>query len=170
MLLLKFDAYPEKWWIFAFFVPFDMHPPVVAARCPRLPPPSPPQPWYIQHGNCSHSLQSLNNVLESQIFSLTGRTFLFNLLFLVIQSIHFTTSPCVPAAGGGWGGLWWLLTLHGESVCPKMGTDFIPKSEIINKCVAYRPDISLMSHLEYNQFPFLDTRTHHALVQSHYRL
>ena len=52
-----------------------------------------------------------------------------------------------------------LLALHGESVCPKMGTDFIPKSEIINKCAAYRPDISLMSHLEYNQFPFLDTRT-----------
>ena len=49
--------------------------------------------------------------------------------------------------------------LHGESVCPKMGTDFIPKGEIINKCAAYRPDISLMSHLEYNQFPFLDTRT-----------
>ena len=42
--------------------------------------------------------------------------------------------------------------LHGESVCPKMGTDFIPKGEIINKCAAYRPDISLMSHLEYNQF------------------
>ena len=59
-----------------------------------------------------------------------------------------------------------LLALHSESVCPKMGTDFIPKSEMINKCVAYRPDISLMSHLEYNQFPFLDTRTHHALVQS----
>ena len=59
-----------------------------------------------------------------------------------------------------------LLALHGESVCPKMGTDFIPKSEIINKCAACRPDISLMSHLEYNQFPFLDTRTHHALVQS----
>ena len=54
--------------------------------------------------------------------------------------------------------------LHGESVCPKMGTDFIPKGEIINKCAAYRPDISLMSHLEYNQFPFLDTRTRHALV------
>ena len=59
-----------------------------------------------------------------------------------------------------------LLALHGESVCPKMGTDFIPKSEMISKCAAYRPDISLMSHLEYNQFPFLDTRTHHALVQS----
>ena len=59
-----------------------------------------------------------------------------------------------------------LLALHGESVCPKMGTDFIPKSEIINKCVAYRPDISLMSHLEYNQFPFLDTRIHYALFQS----
>ena len=59
-----------------------------------------------------------------------------------------------------------LLALHGESVCPKMGTDFIPKSEIINKCVAYRPDISLMSHLEYNQFPFLDTRTHLAPVQT----
>ena len=79
---------------------------VVAARCPRLhrpPPPSPPQPWYIQLGNCSHSLQSLNNVLESQIFSLTGRTFLFNLLFLVIQSIHFTTSPCVLLLEGGGG-------------------------------------------------------------------
>ena len=43
MLLLKFDAYPEKWWIFAFFVPFDMHPPVVItslrgeqAYCPSL--------------------------------------------------------------------------------------------------------------------------------------
>ena len=55
--------------------------------------------------------------------------------------------------------------LHGESVCPKMGTDFIPKGEIINKCAAYRPDISLMSHLEYNQFLFFG-HMDHALVQS----
>ena len=54
-----------------------------------------------RHGQCS--LQSPNNGLESQIFSLTGRTFLFNLLFLVIQSIHFTTSPCVLLLEGGGG-------------------------------------------------------------------
>ena len=42
-----------------------------------------------RHGQCS--LQSPNNDLENQIFSLPGRTFLFNLFFLVIQSIHFRT-------------------------------------------------------------------------------
>ena len=89
-----------------------------------------------RHGQCS--LQSPNYALESQIFSLPGRTFLFNHLFLVIQSIHFHNLTVCPAAGGRV----WLLALHGESVCPKMGTDFIPKSEIINKCAAYRPDIS----------------------------
>ena len=64
----------------------------------------PTTPYHRRHGQCS--LQSPNNALESQIFNLPGRTFLFNLFFLVIQSIYFrtynltvctcfTVSPCV---------------------------------------------------------------------------
>ena len=47
----------------------------------------------------------------------------------------------------------------------KMESDFVPKREIEYKCAAFRLHIYLISHLEYNQFPFLDTRTHRAPVQ-----